>query len=235
MRFTTKFICLCLTLSMFGCSAITKLAGAGASEVQLTLQQIDPSLGEFGSFFGIDDGNGIISYTVINEPAYDKFFEAAARLNGLVIICKEMSSKTTEKLKSFARTRYAKMAGNADIKELIGDTPEEEWTSTQSLAVMNASREMSSLNVDEIKYFLQTAGAMKAASVSLGKGVVQAGDLLKKGKKLMEEVSNLKPLMVPKATAGVKKSLENLKSVADNAPVMAEELLVLAKALTKLK
>ena len=45
-----------------------------------------------------------------------------------------------------------------------------------------------------------------------------AKDLLPKGQKLISEAKNLKPLMVPKATAGVKSSLGNLKSVVDNAP-----------------
>jgi len=240
-----KILILSLSLTIFGCSTITKLAGAGAEEINITLYDlVKADLGGtaaekafleviFKEFGMLDSKGNMVTYVKINEPAYDDFFKASARLNALVNACKVMTTHSTKNLKKFAEQRAARLQGKMDMKE-ISDKPFDEWTEVEHAIFMKQTKSMEQLDAKQGEFFIKTAATLKLASMALGKGIIQAKDLLPKGQKLISEAKNLKPLMVPKATAGVKSSLGNLKSVVDNAPKMAEGLVILAKSFTQI-
>ncbi len=226
-----------VTFFAAGCGPIKKLIGGSAQEIPLTIADIEPKLAAFGgASFGFSDDSeeGLVTYVQIGDPAYDDFFKASAKLNGLVLLCKGMTTTATGQLKKFAQSKAADAALAENIKELVGDTPKEEWTTEQSIAVMKMSRMQGKMDLEEGKYFATTAGSIGVAVIALGKGVGEAKDLLPKGADLLNNVSSLKPMMVPAATKGVKGSIDNLKSVVDNTPKMLEEMNVLISAFGQL-
>ena len=245
MSTVNKFLILSLSLTIFGCSTITKLAGGSSEEIKISLYDlVKADIGGtpaeqaflevvFKQFSMLDAEGNMVTYIKINEPAYDDFFKASARLNALVNACKVMTTHTTSNLKKFAEQRVARLQAKMDMKE-ISDKPVDEWTEVEHVIFMKQSQGMEALTEDQVGFFLQSAATLKLASMALGKAIIQAKDLLPKGQKLISEAKNLKPIMVPKATAGVKSSLGNLNSVVSNAPKMAEELVILAKSITQI-
>ena len=237
MRNSLKTLFILVAVFAVGCGRIKKLIGGSAQDIPLTIADIEPKLAEFGgASFGIveGDGEGIVSYVQIGDPAYDDFFKASAKLNGLVLLCKGMATTATGELKKFAQSQAANAALADNIKELVGDTPKEDWSTEQSVAVLKMSKMKGQLTGAEIGYFATTATSMGVGIFALGKGIKEAKDLLPKGADLLNNVSSLKPLMVPAATKGVKTSIDNLKGVVDNTPKMLEEMKVLVDAFGQL-
>ena len=203
---------------------------APSAKYALTIADIEPKLAYIGGAsigFADDSEDGLVTYIQIGDAGYDEFFKSAAKLDGLVILCKGMTTTSTGQLKKFAMSKAADSAMKDNISGLVGNTPPEQWTTEQSFAVMKMAKAQGKINSDEVKYFATTAGSIGIAVISLGKGVKEAKDLLPKAQKLLKNVKSVSPLKIPQATKGVKLSLENLNGVVKNAPKMLEEMKVL--------
>jgi hypothetical protein len=182
----------------------------------------------------ITDNGGIVEYSKIGNPSYDDFFITAARLDGMAIIGKSMITHSIKQLKYFAMSKASDEALQLNIKLLVGDTPPEEWSDEQAISVLRMANEKRKVTSDEKKYFLTTAGLIGIAVLSLGEAIDEAKELIPKGKQLMKNTKSLKYAQIPKATKGIKNSIENLNSVVNNAPKMLEEMKVLLDALKSL-
>ena len=227
-----------------------------AVEVPLTVADIEPALAAFGGEnFGFVDsaekpsdentekkssnGDGepaeapsvdrVVTYMQIGDPSYDGFFRSAAKLDGLVLLSKSMTTKAAGELKKFAQSKASDDELKDQIREIVGDTPSDQWTVEQSVAVMDTASGQKKVRVDEIKYFATTAGSIGLTVVSLTKGVKETKGLITQGQGLLQNVKSLKPTLVPVATKGLKASISNLQGVAKNAPALVEEMAVLAK------
>jgi len=204
--------------------------GGGASNL-LTVDLIEPLLSPIDAASNGHLSNILIEkpieYIQIGDPNYDDFFMASAKLNGVVVLSKGMTTTATGQLKKFAMSKASNEAMKENIIDLVGDTPKEQWTTEQSIAVMKMAKGQGQINSDEVKYFATTAGSIGIVVVSLGKGIVEAKELIPNGTKLLKNVKSVSPLKIPQATKGVKLSLENLNGVVKNAPKMLEEMKVL--------
>jgi len=227
-----------------------------AVEVPLTVADIEPTLAAFGGEdFGFVDSakkpseenaekkssNGdeepvegpsvdrVVTYMQIGDPSYDDFFRSAAKLDGLVLLSKSMTAKATGQLKKFAQSKASDDELKDQIREIVGDTPSDQWTVEQSVAVMDSASGQKKIRVDEIKYFATTTGSIGLTVVSLTKSVKETKGLITQGQDLLQNVKSLKPTLVPAATKGLKASISNLQGVAKNAPALVEEMTVLAK------
>lgn len=204
---------------------------APSAKYYLTVADIEPKLAYLGGaeygFVDEESKEGFVTYIQIGDAGYDEFFKSAAKLDGLVILCKGMTTTSTGQLKKFAMSKAADAAMKDNIRDLVGNTPKEQWTTEQSIAVMKMAKGQGKINSDELKYFATTAGSIGIAVVSLGKGIKEAKDLVPKGQELLQNVKSIKPTLIPAATKGIKGSIENLNGVVKNAPKMLEEMKVL--------
>ena len=203
---------------------------APSAKYALTIADIEPNLAYIGGAsigFSDDSEDGLVTYIQIGDPGYDEFFKSAAKLDGLVILCKGMTTASTGQLKKFAMSKAADAAMKDNINGLVGDTAPEQWTTEQSFAVMKMAKAQGKINSDEVKYFATTAGSIGIAVISLAKGIKEAKDLIPKAKELLQNVQSIKPLLIPAATKGIKGSLGNLNNVVKNTPKMLEEMKVL--------
>ena len=231
---TMVTLCTSMMLFIFGCAPAAKHA--------LTLADIEPKLAAIGgASFGLtnESEDGFVTYIQIGEPKFDNFFKSAAKIDGIVRLSKGMTTTAIGQLKKFAMSKAADAAMKANIQELVGGTPESEWTMAQHIAVMKMAKAQGKINADEAKYFVTTAGSMAITVVALGKGVKEAKDLLPKGADLIKDASSMlkDPLKATKAKGaldGVKGSVENLKDTVKNTPALLEELNVLLKAFQSL-
>jgi len=200
-----------------------------AKQYPLTVADVAPKLAQFSEShnWGFADEGGLVTYFHIGDPNFDNFFKSAAMLDGLVIISKKMTSTTAGQLKKYAMSKAADESLQEDIKANIGDTAPENYTTEQSLIVMNLAKQQDKVSKDELKYFATTTVSLGIAVVALGKGVKEVGTLLKDGTKLLKNVKSTKPWLIPAATKGLKGSIDNLKGVKENAPKALEEMTVL--------
>jgi len=220
-KLTTVLITVMLIFAI-GCAPSAKFA--------LTIADIEPKLAAYGGHsigFAEDSEDGLVTYIQIGDPVYDSFFKSTAKLDGMIILSGVMSSTATGELKKFAMSKAASGAMKDNIKELVGDTPPDQWTTEQSIAVLKMAKGQDQINSDEMAYFSTTAISIGIAVVSLGKGVVEAKNLIPKGQELLKNVKSLKMTLVPAATKGLKGSIENLNGVVNNTPRMLEEMKVL--------
>jgi hypothetical protein len=212
----------------------TKTLGETLGEQHPITIKVSSMLDSIEAKVRITDNGGIVEYSKIGNPSYDDFFITAARLDGMAIIGKSMITHSIKQLKYFAMSKASDEALQLNIKLLVGDTPPEEWSDEQAISVLRMANEKRKVTSDEKKYFLATAGLIGIAVLSLGEAIDEAKELIPKGEQLMKNTKSLKYTQIPKATKGIKNSLENLNSVVNNAPKMLEEMKVLLDALKSL-
>ena len=203
----------------------------------LTIADIEPSLAKFdiAHQFGITDEDGFIVYFTIGNDNFDQFFRTAAKLDGLVLITKSMTTSATGQLKKYAMSKAADEALKESIYDLVGDTSPEDYTTEQSFAVMRLADQKGKVSSDERKYFATTSLSLGVGVYALIKSIGEIRDLLKDGATLVQNIPNLEPWLIPAATKAVSGSINNLKSVKENAPVAIEEMKVLYEGFKALK
>jgi len=180
-----------------------------------------------------------IRYNQVGIKEFDDFFQSAAKINGLVILSKGMVTSSIDELKKMAMSKAADAAMAQNIKDLVGDTPQEEWTTDQSIAVMEMAKAQGKLSNDEGKYFMTTAGSMVTVVASLGLGVKEAADLIQKMPELQDGVKKMltNPMQMrkgKKVVDGIKGSGQNLKSAVTTIPELVKELNMLVTAFKSL-
>lgn len=203
---------------------------APAVKNALTIADIEPKLAYIGGAsigFADNSEDGLVTYIQIGDADFDKFFKSAAKLDGLVRICQGMTTTATGQLKKFAMSKAADAAMKDNINDLVDNTPPEQWSTEQSIAVMKMAKGQGKINSDEVKYFATTAGSIGITVFAMGKGIVEAKDLVLQAKDLLQNVKAVSPLKIPAATKGLKESLGNLNSVVKNTPKTLEEMKVL--------
>ncbi len=212
------------------------LTGCRSTKNYLRVTDIEPKLqglvvnGRSIEDYGVVGKNGFVEYYSIGVANYDTFFKSAAKLDGVTIIANETTKDSTAYLKKFAMSKASDEAMKDNIKELVGDTPPEKWSTEQSVAVAKMAKEKNKISNDEIKYFASTALSMGITVVAVEKGIDEVKTLLVTGKELMENVKTLDPLKAPAATQAINGSIKNLQSFSDTAPKTLKEMNVLLQA-----
>ena len=202
---------------------VTKVFGAKKKTLKLkhiAPELVDLPLGEI-KFKGT-------KYSKIGEGRYDAFFRSTAVVQGLVDFDQKMTTSATGSLKKFAMSKAADEALGDAIKELVGDTPPEEWTTEQQIAVLKIADHQDKVSKDEKVYFLKTAGALTLGAAALTKALATTKSLTEEGLALQKSVGDLPKIKVVAATDATKHSIENLKTAAQQGPPLAEEMVVLA-------
>jgi len=204
----------------------------GASKYYLTIADVEPQLTSF-SFsheYGFTDEKGFVEYIQIGDEKYDAFFKSAAKLDGLVILTKAMTTQTTGELKKYAISKVADETLSQSIKEIVGDSSPEQYTVEQSIAIMKLAQQQGKVKGDEKAYFGTTAVSLGIGVYSLGKGITEASNLITGGNELLKNVKSIKKTRILAATKGLKGSLTNLQGVVENGPPTLEEMKVLLVA-----
>ncbi len=202
---------------------------ACAVQHPLTIADIEPKLANFDIAYeyGIGGEDGIITYYSIGNDDFDAFFKTAAKLDGLIILTHYMTMTATGQLKKYAMSAAANEALKDNIHELVGDTPPEEYSTEQSIAVMQLAKQQDKVSDEERKYFATTSLSLGVGVYSLTKGVIETGNLLRDGSNLLQNIGLLEPWKIPAATKAISASMTNLKSIRNNAPATLEEMKVL--------
>gem|GEM_PF-2158018 len=200
-----------------------------AVEKELTIADIEPGLAKFNIAheYGIADEEGLVTYFSIGDDHFDRFFKTAAKLDGLVLLTRAMTTSATGQLKKYAMSKAADEALQDNIRELVGDTPPEEYSAEQSVAVMQLAKQKNKVSAEETKYFATTSLSLGVAVYALAKGIGEARDLFRDGQSMLQNIQSLEPYLIPAATQGLRGSLNNLSNVIEHAPPTLEEMKIL--------
>jgi hypothetical protein len=148
---------------LWGASADAKLGGLSKAlgkkaKYTLTVADLEPKLADLplGDIQFKD-----IKYSHIGAGQYDAFFLSSAKIHGLVTLNQQMTEASTKSLKKFAMSKAADEAMKENIAELVGDTPPEQWTVEQNVAVLKMAKQQDKISKDEKRYFAQTGGTLR--------------------------------------------------------------------------
>jgi hypothetical protein len=227
----TRFLAVCTT------AALLILSGCAGRAV-LTLSDIDPKF-EFLEDLGIQVI--LIDYPTTGIGRYNEFFKSSALIYFTAELSQSMVNNAAASLKNYARDHLAAGIMEESIQEFIGDTPPDQLTVGQSLAVMRMEREHDRITDNESQYFFSMAGQLAIASLALIRGAKEAPDLIKKGKRLITHVWGDFTIMgIPRfwdiepVVSGLDESLGRLKHVIEIAPVLIEDIAVLLRGFEEL-
>jgi hypothetical protein len=209
-----------------------------AGRAVLTLSDLDPKF-EFLEELGIQVV--LIDYPTTGIDRYNEFFKSSALIYFTTELSQSMVNNAAANLKNYARDHLAAGIMEENIQELIGDTPSDQLTVEQSLAVMRMEKEQNRISDNESRYFFSMAGQLGIASLALIRGAKEAPDLIKKGRRLITHAWEDFTIMgIPRfwdiepVVSGLDESIGRLKHVTEIAPILIEDIAVLLKGFKEL-
>lgn len=221
-----------------GAAIVLFLMACAPSRDVLTLSDLDPKL-EFLELVGMDVV--LVDYPVVGIERYNEFFKSSALIYFAMDFSISMVNDATANLKNYARDHVAGAVMDENIQELIGDTPPDQLSTEQSLAVMRMERERGRISDHEREYFAATAGHLGLATLALARGIKEAPTLIKRGKRLLlNVVSDFNLFGFPKfweirpVYDGLNESIDRLTYVAERAPILVEDIAVLISGFKEL-
>jgi hypothetical protein len=229
-----KYACRFAILASAGILIFSGCAGRAI----LTLSDIDPKF-EFLEDVGIQVV--LIDYPTTGIDRYNEFFKSSALIYFTAELSQSMVNNAAANLKNYARDHLAAGIMEENIQELIGDTPQDQLTIEQSLAVMRMEKEHDRITENESRYFFSMAGQLGIASLALIRGAKEAPDLVKKGKLLITHAWEDFTIMgfprfwdIEPVVSGLDESIGRLQHVTEIAPVLIEDIAVLLRGFKEL-
>ena len=230
-KFKPKRYSLSCVLILLVCALLT---GCSTTRAYLTLSDLDPRF-EFLHEAGIEIV--LTDYVVSDIEKYNEFFKSTAIIAFTLDLSHSMIKDATANLKKYAQDHLAKMTMDENIEEIIGDTPHDELSVEQSVAIMRMEKERDRISHNEKKYFVFMGGQIGIGSLSLLRGIKETPKLLKRGRLLLTDIredfySNGIPKFwtISSVSKGIKESTERLNKVRQDAPVLVEDMKVLYEA-----
>lgn len=211
-------------------------APAGAQERQLTMQDVSPELARLIGGTELDFvARENIRYGVTGKANYDQFFRESAVSYGGMTIGRGLTDDATIKLKGYARTKMAIAELETQIAEITGGKPSDEWTTEESIAVLQAAKEKDHLSEEENRYFLSTAAHVAATIPVVQASVASSHELLGQVTGLVSGAPSAFGLMRgPGVARNVRRSGDRLKTVPTEGAGLVESLTVLSRGLSML-
>ena len=212
-------------------------ANAGMAAI-LSLSDIDPNLTvlsktELDPFF-----KQKLEYQVAGVAKYDKFFKSSAITYGGLLVGKNAATTTSATLKGYARSMAAKAATDANVKEIVGDTPPDKITTEQSIALLKLKKKRGELSEDETKYFISSAANLGLIAVALNASIQNAASLADTGKELSgsakDDFTGFNAMKLPGVISGITNSATQLAQVPSEGIGLAKELTIMIQAMQML-
>lgn len=207
---------------------------AQAQDRTVTLQDVSP---ELASLIGGSDLDFVqeaeIQYGVTGDDRYDEFFRRSAIAYGGFVFGQGLVDDATVNLKGYARDKAAIAELEAQIQEITGGAPPEEWTTEQSLAVLRTAEAQDQLSDEERAYMVATAAHVAACIPVVEEGVSSSRELVEQAPGL---VSGARSAFGMRRAVGigrnVQRSAERISEIPTKGVALVESLVVLQSGLS---
>lgn len=176
-----------------------------------------------------------IGYGVTGRSQYDQFFRESAVSYGGMTVGRGLTDDATIKLKGYARNKAAIAELEAQIQEITGGAPPEQWTTEQSLAVLQAAKEKDRLSEEENAYMLATSARVAATLPVVHASVAASRDLLGQVNGLIGGAPSAFGVMrAPGVVSNLNRSADRIRRIPTEGTSLIESLTVLSRGLSML-
>jgi hypothetical protein len=173
----------------------------------------------------------------MGSPAaeYDQFFRESAIAYGGMTVGRGLTDDATIKLKGYARNKAAIAELDAQIKEITGGAPPEQWTTEQSLAVLQAAKEKDRLSDEENAYVLATSARVAATIPVVHASIASSRTLLEQTDGLVRGApSAFGVLRAAGVVRNLNRSAARIRVIPTEGTSLIESLTVLSRGLSML-
>lgn len=173
-----------------------------------------------------------ITYGVTGQSSYDDFFRNSAVSYGGFMVGRRLTDNATMNLKRYARSKAAVAELHDQIAELTSGADTANWTTEQSLAVLNAAKKKNQLSAEESAYMLATAANLAATIPVVEASVSSSTQLSSTAPGLVSGArSSFGMMKAPGIASNVRRSADRLSAIPTEGPKLVEAMLVLTRGL----
>jgi hypothetical protein len=227
---------ICRLLCTLAASALCVAGPTAAQDRLLTLHDVSPDLAQLIGGTELDFvAKAKIGYGVTGRSTYDHFFRESAVSYGGMTVGRGLTDDATIKLKGYARNKAAIAELDAQIREITGGAPPEQWTTEQSLAVLQAAKEKDRLSDEENEYILASSARVAATIPVVHASVAASKDLLGQVNGLVSGApSAFGMLRAPGVVSNLNRSADRIRRIPTEGTTLIESLTVLSRGLSML-
>ncbi|MEO8296022.1 MAG: hypothetical protein ABI613_10955, partial [Gemmatimonadota bacterium] len=173
-----------------------------------------------------------ITYGVTGQSSYDEFFRNSAVSYGGFYVGQQLTDNATINLKKYARSKAAVAEMHEEIATLTEGADTAQWTTAQSLAVLEAARKRDQLSAEEQSYMLATAINLAAAIPVVEGSARSATELTSTAPGLVSGArSSFGMLKAAGIARNVRQSADRVSLIPTQAPRLVESMAVLTHGL----
>jgi hypothetical protein len=213
--------------------AATSGALSAQSERLLTMADLSSDLARLVGGTPLDFvASARITYGVTGQSSYDEFFRSSAVSYGGFMVGRRLTDNATMNLKKYARSKAAVAELHDQIAELTSGADTANWTTEQSLAVLNAAKKKNQLSSEESAYMLATAANLVATIPVVEASVSSSTQLTSTAPGLVSGARGTFGMMkAPGIARNERRSADRLSAIPTEGPKLVESMLVLTRGL----
>ena len=208
-------------------------AAQAQGERLLTMQDVSPDLARLLGNTPLDFvAAARITYGYTGQSSYDEFFRNSAVSYGGFHVGQQLTDNATLNLKKYARSKAAVASLQEEIAALTQGADTAEWTTEQSLAVLQTAKKKDQLSAEETQYMLATGVNLAAAIPVVEASATSSTQLTGTAPNLISGArSSFGMMKAPGIVRSVRQSAERVASIPTAAPRLVESMLVLSRGL----
>jgi hypothetical protein len=219
---------------------VVALAATGSLRAQgerlLTLMDVSPDLARLLGNTPLDFvAAARITYGYTGQSNYDEFFRNSAVSYGGFHVGQRLTDNATLNLKKYARSKAAVASLQEEITALTQGADTSQWTTEQSLAVLQAAKKKDQLSAEERDYMLVMAVNLAATIPVVEASASSSTQLTGTAPGLISNARSAFGILKAAGVArSVRQSADRIASIPTSAPRLVESMTVLTRGLAML-
>lgn len=225
-----------VTAALFLALAYPVVTAQAQGERLLTLQDVSPDLARLLGNTPLDFvAAARITYGHTGQSNYDEFFRNSAISYGGFHVGQRLTDNATLNLKKYARSKAAVASLQEEISALTQGTDTSQWTTEQSLAVLQAAKKKDQLTAEERNYMLATAVNLAATVPVVEASASSSTQLTSTAPGLINNSRSAFGMLKAAGVArSVRQSVDRISTIPTQAPRLIESMTVLTRGLAML-
>jgi hypothetical protein len=219
---------------------VVVLAASGSLHAQgerlLTLMDVSPDLARLLGNTPLDFvAAARITYGHTGQSNYDEFFRNSAISYGGFHVGQRLTDNATLNLKKYARSKAAVASLQEEITALTQGADTSQWTTEQSLAVLQAAKKKDQLSAEERDYMLRMAVNLAATIPVVEASASSSTQLTGTAPGLLSNARTAFGILKAAGVArSVRQSADRIATIPTSAPRLVESMTVLTRGLAML-
>ena len=219
---------------------VVALAATGSLQAQgerlLTLMDVSPDLARLLGNTPLDFvAAARITYGYTGQSNYDEFFRNSAVSYGGFHVGQRLTDNATLNLKKYARSKAAVASLQEEITALTQGADTSQWTTEQSLAVLQAAKKKDQLSAEERDYMLVMAVNLAATIPVVEASASASTQLTGTAPGLISNARSAFGILKAAGVArSVRQSADRIATIPTSAPRLVESMTVLTRGLAML-